>query len=136
MDSNQALPLAGVRILFVEDVPDFRETINEFLEELGAEVIAVSLAKQALSVVERTKFDLLLSNISLPEEDGYWLINQLRVRESKLAQVPTPAIALTAAVSEADRARSLAAGFQQHITKPFVLDELSAQIISLIKPNQ
>ena len=136
MDSNQALPLAGVRILFVEDVPELRETINEFLEELGAEVIAVSLAKQALSAVERTKFDLLLSNISLPEEDGYWLINQIRVRESKLAQVPTPAIALTAAASEADRARALAAGFQQHITKPFVLDELSAQIISLVKPNQ
>lgn len=76
MQSNQALPLAGVRILFVEDVAEIRELMIEFLEELGAEVIAVILAKQALSAIERTKFDLLLSNIYLPQEDGYWLINQ------------------------------------------------------------
>ncbi len=138
MPSNQAQdqPLAGVRILFVEDVPELKETISEFLVELGAEVIAVSLAKQGLEAIERTKFDLLLSNLSLPEEDGYWLISQIRVRENKLAQVLTPAIALTAAAIEADRARALAAGFQQHVTKPFRMDELSAQIVRLVKPNQ
>lgn len=136
MQSNQALPLTGVRILFVEDVAEIRELMIDFLEELGAEVIAVILAKQALEAIERTKFDLLLSNIYLPQEDGYWLLNQIRVRERQLAQVPIPAIALTAAAREADRLSALSAGFQQYITKPFMLDELSAQIISLVKPNQ
>lgn len=138
MQSNQAQdqPLAGVRILFVEDVPELKETISEFLVELGAEVIAVSLAKQGLEAMERTKFDLLLSNISLPEDDGYWLISQIRVRESKQAQVLTPAIALTAAASEADRSRALAAGFQQHISKPFRMEELSIEIVRLVKLNQ
>lgn len=136
MPSNQALPLAGVRILFVEDVAEIRELMIEFLEELGAEVIAVSLAKQALEAIERTKFDLLLSNIYLPQEDGYWLLNQIRVRESQRSQAQLPAIALTAAASEADRNLALAAGFQQYITKPFVLDELSTQIISLVKPKE
>lgn len=135
MPSNQALPLAGVRILFVEDVAELRELMIEFLAELGAEVVAVSLAKQALFAVERTKFDLLLSDISLPEKDGYWLINQIRVRESKRSQVQIPAIALTGAAREVDRSRALAAGFQQCITKPFMLDELSGQILTLVKPN-
>jgi CheY-like chemotaxis protein len=113
--------LAGFKIIVVDDEPDSRNFIAFVLEEAGAEVIALSSALEALPVIQDSQYDLLVSDIGMPEMDGYMLLRQVRLNP-KSKQIP--AIALTAYAGEYDQKQALAAGFQQHMSKPVDADKL------------
>ena len=108
--------LAGVRVLLVEDEPDARDLLTLALRVSGAEVQAVESAQQALLDLQSFNPDVLLSDIGLPLESGYDLIQQIRALPSDFSKVP--AVALTAFATEKDRQRALASGFQMHLSKP------------------
>jgi CheY-like chemotaxis protein len=96
----------------------------------GAEVVSVGSATEALDQMERQRFDLLISDIGMPEMNGYDLIATVR----QLAEEQggrTPAVALTAYAGTDDRKRALAAGYEMHIPKPFVTAELIRAAIFL-----
>ncbi len=122
--------LEGLKILIVDDEADARQMLEQLLKSYGAEVTAAGSAADALEILNRQNLDLLISDIGMPETDGYWLIR--RVRELKLgADGKLPAIALTAYAQTQDRLRALSAGFQHHISKPVEPAELTTTIASL-----
>jgi PAS domain S-box-containing protein len=122
--------LHGLNVLVVEDDEDGRELLEMVLNDYGANVTAVSNAPAAIALLQSGKFDILVSDIGLPAEDGYSLLR--RVRELSVERGGRiPAIALTAYASGDDRARALAAGFEAHVTKPVEPQELAAAVASL-----
>ncbi|PSN15274.1 hypothetical protein C7293_07945 [filamentous cyanobacterium CCT1] len=126
--------LNGTRILVVDDDSTTREFIAFFLELQGAEVVTAASAGEAIAVLTRFRPDVMLSDIGMPERDGYMLMRQ--VRSLSLEQGgQVPAIALTAYAGEIDYQQALAAGFQKHITKPVEPDQLTEAIATLIKTN-
>jgi signal transduction histidine kinase len=109
--------LVGLCVLVVDDEPDAREIMATALEASGALVEIASSAREAFEILERTAIDVLLSDIAMPEEDGFALIRQVRAAAAgKFAGIP--AAAVTAFTGPEDRARALAAGFQVHLAKP------------------
>jgi len=110
------LRLAGLRVLLVEDEADARELLMLTLRVSGAEVQAVSSVQQALLDLQSFNPDVLLSDIGLPFESGYDLIQKIRALPSDFNRIP--ALALTAFATERDRERALASGFQMHLSKP------------------
>ena len=124
--------LGGLHILIVDDEDDSRELLCTILEQCGAKVTTAGAAFEALEALEHSVFDLLISDIGMPEVDGYTLIDKIRRRPiEKGGRVP--AIALTAYARVEDRVRALKAGFQTHIPKPVEPDELVAVVVSLAK---
>jgi PAS domain S-box-containing protein len=122
--------LDHLQVLVVDDEADARELLMAVLEQCGAEAIAVASAAEALEALQRWRPDVLVSDIGMPQEDGYVLIGKVR------ALVPEqggriPAIALTAYARAEDRTRALAAGFQTHVPKPVEPAELAFVIASL-----
>ena len=122
--------LAGLRVLAVDDEPDTRELLRAVLEQCGSEVATAGSAAEALEMFARTKPDVLISDIGMPEEDGYQLIGKVRALEANLGE-RIPAIALTAYARVEDRVRALTAGFQVHVPKPIEPAELVAVVASL-----
>jgi signal transduction histidine kinase len=120
--------LGGVRVLVVDNEADARGLIGAILESCGAEVVAVASAAEALEEIERRRPDVLLSDIAMPEEDGYSLIRKVRQLGGG---DPLPAAALTAYATARDRAQALLAGYQAHLTKPIEASELTAVVASL-----
>ena len=123
--------LDGIKILLVEDDVDTRELLVFILEEYGASVTAVESASEALLALAQSKPDVLLSDIGMPETDGYMLIRHIRAM-SPLQGGEIKAIALTAYAGETDHQQILKAGFQKHITKPVDPLELAAAIANLV----
>ena len=117
--------LRGRRILVVDDQPDVRELLGAELSEHGAIVELAGSVAQALTVYERFSPEVIVSDIAMPGEDGYALIR--RVRELAREHCPY-AIALTAYAREGDRAQSLHAGFDVHLSKPVEVRDLVAAI--------
>ncbi len=109
--------LSAVRVLIVDDDQDTLDLVTIVLTSAGALVRAVRSGGEALRLVPEWRPDLLLSDISMPGEDGYTVIGRLRALPAERGGA-TPAVALTAMASDEDRARALAAGFQLHIPKP------------------
>lgn len=131
--SINSAPLAGLRILVVDDEPDMRELAAFILMQAGAEVTTVGSAAQALASLHESIPDLLLCDIGMPSMDGYALIQQ--VRKWPPAQGGNlPAIALTAYAGEINQQQALAAGFQKHISKPVEPEELIKAIADLSQP--
>ncbi|MBW4687152.1 MAG: response regulator [Komarekiella atlantica HA4396-MV6] len=126
-------PLTGIQILLVDDNADTRDFFSFVLEEFGALVTAVESADEALQTLAQSKPDILLSDIGMPEMNGYMLIKEVRAMEIKEGRQQIPAIALTAYASEIDQQDTLAAGFQQHIAKPVAPEELLTAISNLVK---
>ena len=124
------IDLHGLRVLVVDDEPDARELIGQLLRECGAEVHAASSAGEALATLQRVRPDLLLSDIGMPDRDGYQLIREIR-RLAPEHGGRTPAIALTAFARSEDRARAMLAGYQVHVSKPIEAHELLATVASL-----
>jgi PAS domain S-box-containing protein len=114
---DPALSLEGVRALVVEDQADVRELLSVLLKQYGAQVVTSDSAVDALDALRGENIDVLISDIGMPGEDGYWLIKQLRSLDAGLGR-DIPAVALTAYATEADRERVLTAGFQAHVSKP------------------
>ncbi|HEX7313812.1 MAG TPA: PAS domain S-box protein [Pyrinomonadaceae bacterium] len=130
--STNSAALAGMRVLLVEDEEDARAMLKSLLEGCGASVDAVGSAAEAWASLEGAGCDVLLSDIAMPDEDGYSLIG--RVRGHAVARVKeTPAVALTAYARDEDRERSLAAGFNAYLPKPVEPAELLALLAELVK---
>ena len=127
-------PLAGLRVLVVDDEMDTRELISHSITRTGAEVKTCGSAREALELLERWRPDMLLSDIGMPGEDGYSLINKIRALPPERGG-RTPAAALTAYVREEDRERALAAGYQIHIPKPVSSHQLVATLAQLAGIN-
>jgi signal transduction histidine kinase/ActR/RegA family two-component response regulator len=125
--------LAGLKILVVEDEVDSLELLSTILQGCGASVVAATSVRAALAVLETLKgqnLDMLVSDIGMPQEDGYSLIRQLRQLEAQRGG-QLPAIALTAYASSNDIKQVLLAGFQRHLTKPVDAAELVKVVVSL-----
>jgi PAS domain S-box-containing protein len=106
----------ALRILIVDDEPDSRMVVKRILEERRAVVSTAGSAEEAVNALTRGRFDLLISDIGMPNEDGYALVR--RLRSLGCGNSGIPAIALTAYAREEDRKQALSAGFQRHLTKP------------------
>jgi CheY-like chemotaxis protein len=133
-DALHAMPTAleGVRVLVVDDEPDSREIMSHALRGAGAMVHAAAGCAEALSTLERTRVDVLLSDIAMPDEDGYALI--YKVRSSSNPRIATlPAAAVTAHVREDERRRALEAGFQEHVPKPIDVTRLPDIVFNLVR---
>jgi len=131
-DSPQAedsLDLSGIRVLTVDDEVDNLDLLTFILEQSGAIVSAVTSAEEALEVMTPFKPDILVSDIGMPQMDGYTLMRQVRMRSP---EGEIPAIALTAYAGEVNQQQALAAGFQIHIPKPVEPEALVRAIINLL----
>ncbi|MBW4518295.1 MAG: GAF domain-containing protein [Scytolyngbya sp. HA4215-MV1] len=126
------LPLANLRILVVDDEADMRELTFTILNLTGAETKVVASAVAAVAALDGFKPDILISDIGMPEIDGYELMRQVRsLPPERGGQIP--AIALTAYAGELDQQQALAAGFQQHLAKPIEPEALVNAIVTLMK---
>lgn len=123
--------LDDLRVLVVDDESDTRDVLKAMLGECGAEVISAGSAAEALEVFERSRPDVLICDIGMPEEDGYQLIRNIRARPVEQGG-RTPAVALTAYARAEDRLRALRAGYQMHIPKPVEVNELVAIVASVV----
>ncbi|MDX6694637.1 MAG: hypothetical protein QOF02_2240 [Blastocatellia bacterium] len=125
-------PLSNLRVLVVDDERDARELLTVVLERQGASVRAVGSAAEALAAFGALKPDVLVSDIGMPNDDGYSLIRRVRaLAPEEGGQVP--AVALTAYAGDNAREKTLAAGFQVHLAKPIDPTELLASIARLVK---
>ncbi|MEP0949655.1 PAS domain-containing protein [Leptolyngbya subtilissima] len=131
---NSETLLDNVQILLVDDDADTREFQAFLLEQYGARVTAVPSGLEALQALERLVPDVIVSDIGMPEMDGYGLMQQIRSRPP--AQGGTvPAIALTAYAAEIDQKRALEVGFQTHLTKPLEPERFVGEIVTLLQLN-
>ena len=121
--------LDGVRVLVVDDDADARELVRALLTSYGADVDAVASADEALTHIERELPDILVSDIGLPNEDGYSLIRRVRALPEAAR---LPALALTAYAGTADSRRAMDAGFQKHVSKPVEPTELVAVMAAML----
>ncbi|MEO7209252.1 MAG: PAS domain S-box protein [Steroidobacteraceae bacterium] len=127
----QPLPrLEGVHVFAVDDEPDARDLLRRVLEDQGAKVTSFASAADALAALKITKPTILVCDIGMPKMDGYQLIRSLRAEESRRER--TPALALTAFARAEDRKRSLVAGYQAHLAKPFDVGELILVVADLV----
>ncbi|GAB4177297.1 MAG: hypothetical protein Fur006_08860 [Coleofasciculaceae cyanobacterium] len=127
---QQALDLTGIRVLAVDDDPDARELLTALLSQYGAEVLTVTCAAQVLANLESFQPDVLVSDIGMPEVDGYTLIRQVRaLPPQRGGQIP--AIALTAYAREDDRWQAITSGYQRHVTKPLEPEQLVLAVMVL-----
>ncbi|MEP0918733.1 ATP-binding protein [Leptolyngbya sp. DQ-M1] len=130
--SVKAFPLAGLQVLAVDDQADMRELVSAILEQAGAEIKVTTSAIEALEALDVFKPDVVISDIGMPEMDGYELLRQIR-RRSPEDNGDVLAIALTAYAGELNQQQAFAAGFQGHVAKPVEPEKLVDVIISLIK---
>ena len=129
LDAQPLASLNGIRVFIVEDETDTREVLERFLTASGAHVVAVSTATEALAMLPRCKADILVSDIGLPNMDGYELMQRVRLMDAENCGA-IPAIALTAYARSEDRTRAFRAGYQAHLAKPIEPAELVATIAS------
>lgn len=118
-----ALLRKGLRVLVVDGDADSRALLMMLFEEHGVETIATPCVSESLEIMQHTCPDLLISEIVLPEEDGYSLIRKVKAFETTY-RVQIPAIPLTVYAGEADRVQALAAGFCSHLPKPLDINTL------------
>jgi signal transduction histidine kinase/ActR/RegA family two-component response regulator len=130
VQTSKSRSLQGLKILVVDDHEDTLEIMCIALESYGAQVETAGNAADALQVLAATRPDVLLSDIGMPQEDGYSLIRKVRALPVE-AGGSTPAVAITAFAKIQDRIRALNAGFQMHLAKPVEPDELIAVVASL-----
>jgi CheY-like chemotaxis protein len=122
--------LGDLRVLVVDDEEDTCEVLQAILEGCGARVMTVTSAASALEALAEEAFDVLISDIEMPEEDGYSLIAKVRALDKERGG-RIPAVALTAYAGEEDRIRTLRSGFQIHVPKPVSPNELVAVVANL-----
>lgn len=123
--------LDGLSVMVVDDEPDTREMLRIMIRQLGADVRACASSEEAMRLLSDWKPDVIVSDIEMPDEDGYELIRKVRRSEASSGRKPAPAVALTAYGRVEDRLRALSAGYQMHISKPAEPAELAAVIASL-----
>ncbi|MEO6863058.1 MAG: response regulator, partial [Microcoleus sp.] len=119
VSSDDVPSLDGLHVLVVDDLIDTRDLLKFVLEGYGAEVLTVGNARSAIAALTENpgKYDVLISDIGMPEEDGYFLIREVRSLAAS-AGGEIPAAALTAYAGDREREMAIEAGFQRHIAKP------------------
>jgi PAS domain S-box-containing protein len=122
--------LESVHVFAVDDEPDARDLIRAVLEDQGAQVTSFASAGDALAALKTSKPTVLVCDIGMPKMDGYQFIRTLRAAESRRDRIP--ALALTAFARAEDRKRSLVAGYQAHLAKPFDVGELILVVADLV----
>ena len=122
--------LAGLKVLVVDDEADTCELLSALLTRCGAEVTVARTAKEAFKLVRTVQPDVVVSDIGMPEEDGYQLMRRIRALPGESGG-NVPAVALTAYARGEDRLKALRAGYQMHVAKPIELAELVAIVASL-----
>lgn len=133
MGRRDALPqdaLVGVHVLVVDDDHDARDLLRTVLEYCGALVTLVTSATDALGVLDRVMPDVILTDISMPKHDGYWLLDQVRARPPETGGA-LPIVAITAHGERHGPERTLSHGFQAHMRKPLDPWELCRTLASL-----
>lgn len=128
--SDPAPRLDDVRVLIVDNDSDAREILDLMLSQCGAKVTTATTAREALEVLQQAKPDVLVSDIGMPGEDGYWLIKKVRALDQE-SEKGIPAVALTGYAGPEERLRLLSAGYQVHVAKPVELNELAIVIANL-----
>ncbi|MFO0995130.1 MAG: PAS-domain containing protein [Alphaproteobacteria bacterium] len=123
---SAANAFAGARILLVEDNPVNQEVNGELLASLGCAVEIASTGLEAITAFDRARYDAILMDCQMPELDGLEATRRIRAREEGATHPRTPIIALTAHAFEEDRQRCLAAGMDDYLSKPLMMDELTA----------
>jgi signal transduction histidine kinase len=123
--------LHGLRVLVVDDEPDARELLLTLLKDCGAEVEAVPSVRDALPAFPRLRPEVLISDIAMPDEDGYDLIRQVRTLPAEEGG-RIPAVALSAYARTEDRRRAFLAGFNMYVAKPVDPEELLIVVASLV----
>jgi CheY-like chemotaxis protein len=126
--------LDGVRVLLVEGAPQVREVVADVLGQFGAHVTAVDSAVAGLAILKRERPDALVSSLSFPDKDGYWLIREVRKLPPDQGG-DVPAAAFTGLTTAEDRVATLQAGFQYHVPKPAALS-LLAKVVALLTLNK
>jgi CheY-like chemotaxis protein len=128
----EAIDLSGIKVLVVDDAPDARALIRRVLVQCGAEVCDTGSAADGLSQLQAFRPHVLVSDIGMPEIDGYQFIRNVRSLDAD-AGGAIPAIALTAFARSEDRMRAMVAGYQVHLAKPIVARELAVTVHALSK---
>ena len=128
--------LEGLRVLVVDDDCDTRQMLKAVLSECQADVITAPSAAEAIKEIQRRKPDVLVSDLGMPEQDGYELIKRVREMESADHAARIPALALTAYAKAEDRVRALAGGYQVHLSKPVEPAELLLVVANLAGRGQ
>jgi signal transduction histidine kinase/CheY-like chemotaxis protein len=123
--------LAGVKVLLVDDATDTLDVLQQILQHSGATIMAASSAGKALALLERERPDVIVSDIGMPDVDGFELIRRIR-RRSAGAGGAIPAIALTAFTRQDDRNRAMQAGFNDYLAKPVEPGSLVAHIAQVV----
>jgi len=124
------LSLSGIRVLVVDDDADSRNLVKRLLEDYGAQVLLAGSVDEALAIFASQRPDVILSDIGMPDRDGYDLLRNIRSLSIEQGR-NVPAAALTALARAEDRKRAMLAGFQSHITKPVDPGELVAVVATL-----
>lgn len=128
--------LDGVRVLLVDDDRDTLVMLYAVLARCDAEVVSVASAAEALREIERRRPDVLVSDIGMPETDGYDFIKSVRALEAERGTPAIPALALTAYAKPEDRVRALAVGYQVHLAKPVEPAEFALVVANLVGRGQ
>ncbi len=129
---NRDFDLSDIRVLVVDDVTDSRELVGFVLEQSGAIVTPAKSAQAALEWLAKENFDVIISDIGMPDVNGYELLQQIRADFPQLEAIP--AIALTAYATESDQQQALDSGFQRHLAKPIDPNALIKMVAALIHP--
>src|SRR6185369_14141402 len=119
--------LKGLRVLVVDDEPDARELVRRILSDCNAQVLTAANAEEALVLARKGQLDLLVSDIGMPDTDGFQLLSKVRALGAQRGG-SVPAIALTAFARSEDRLRALESGFLDHVPKPVEPSELIATV--------
>jgi len=127
----QALPrLGGVHAFILDDEADARELLRRVFEDQGAQVTVFASAHDALAALQQSRPAVIVSDIGMPAMDGYQFMRSLRAGETRNDRIP--ALALTAFARADDRKKSLLAGYQAHLAKPFDVTELVLVVANLV----
>jgi CheY-like chemotaxis protein len=126
----RAADLSGIKVLVVDDELDARDLIKQVLADCEAEVLTADTADEALMLVEKERPHVLLSDIGMPDVDGFELLRRVRAL-GRARGGRIPAIALTAFAGSDDRTRALRAGFIVHVSKPVEPSELVATVATV-----
>ncbi|OUL26550.1 response regulator [Nostoc sp. RF31YmG] len=132
---KKPISFKGLRLLVVDDDLDTRKLLTILFELEGAEVIAATSASEALEIISCFQADVLISDICLPDEDGYSLLRKVKKLDLERGR-KTPAIALSAYVMDEDRKNAYLAGYQKYLQKPINLDELAKAVSELVQLQQ
>lgn len=130
-EREREVPLAGVQVLLVEDHNDSRDLLDAILRSRGAQVIAVCSSALAIEAFHKHPPDIVVSDIEMPDEDGFTMIRKMRDIERQLERRPVPAIAVSAHAPGEVRLHALRAGYQSFLAKPIRVSELEATVLSL-----